>query len=115
VTASDYVGTWYSGYWELDEIHEYTLTLDSKLRGTLVTTRTDRTDTYIISATFAGGDIGFVLPLSDLDDGNPDCSNWEVDCYAFMYEHGTDIMNLECRGTGCNDSLFEVSTGVTKQ
>jgi hypothetical protein len=119
-SSSHFPGVW-KGTSVIDgKEQQTTLTLDSALKGKVVNVIISSSSTYThnnISGTESNGTLYFDLPLSNEDQGNPDCVNWNMSCSATLSQNFT-AMTLSCSGTACGSGggqPMNVTLTLTKQ
>jgi hypothetical protein len=103
VTSADFAGVWKGNISVEGKNISSTLTLDSSLTGSYVTTGLSGVDTSNISGSVLNGVLSFNLPVGSLEVGNPDCANFNVNCSATLSQNLL-IMYLSCSGTVCSAS-----------
>ena len=100
-SANDFVGIWKGSITVEGKTLATTLTLNSILSGSYKVTGSNGTDTHNISGSVSNSILSFKLPVSDLNAGDPDCVNWDVNCNATLSENSLS-MHVSCSGTICS-------------
>lgn len=99
----DFVGTWTGSGSTEGRVVNLTLTIGTNGESTFVTEQPTkpRTDTHSFSVTdVVNGTLSYALPVSDLDNGHPDCINWNVQCTSTL-DSAKTTMTQSCEGTIC--------------
>jgi hypothetical protein len=101
ITSQDFVGVWNGSVNIEGEDRATKLTFDENLNGAYVIVGSNRTDIHDdIVANFLNQMLYFDLPVSNLDEGNPDCVNWYIKCEATL-SGDLSLMDLYCEGIAC--------------
>jgi hypothetical protein len=103
VSEENFVGTWIGTINMENEDRDAELTINDVLEGTFIITGSSRTDLHDnIDADYSNEFLTFDLPVSNSDEGHPDCINWSVECEATL-SNDLATMDLFCEGIVCGD------------
>lgn len=112
--ASDFAGVWDGdpgiscGPRFNCQVETVTMTLsgpDRWVEGKAVLQETTGTYTHAgIGGSVTNGILSYVLPLSDLETGDPDCADWDVSCTGTLNQDKT-LLTTECEGRMCFDGF----------